>query len=270
MPPPGPRSGPPRSVTPRAFRKVTPLPARRRDRRYVIPIPVLLSLSKANVQATTGDVSYGGMFVVTDARLGLGQLARVELLLPPSGQMFEAPGKIVYARPALPGDERAGVGVEFYGLGRDTKLRWDAFIDFVRTTHPESATRFAQLGRAEPTEEAWRRTADQAGALRVHVRGVRDLEIMLERDLVRGAAFFATDGASQLKVGDAVAIHVVHPLADDFFELAARVRRVVADVSIQGIDVELVGCDEERRARFADFIEDGQAWIYDEESIGEG
>jgi Tfp pilus assembly protein PilZ len=270
MTPPRDKPGPFRAMTPRAFRKVTPLPARRRDRRYVLPIPVLLTLSKHSIEATTGDVSYGGMFVVTDERLGLGQLAQVELLLPPAGALFDAPAKLVYARPALAKDERAGVGVEFYGLGRDAKLRWDTFIDHLRSAHPESASRFVQLGHAEPTDEAYPRTEKQVGALRVHVRGVRDLDVMLGRDLSRGTAFFALDSASRLKVGDEIAVHVVHPLADDFFELMARVRRVVVDVSVNGLDVEFLDLDDERRARFADFIEDGQAWIYDDESLGEG
>ncbi len=270
MTPPRDKPGPFRAMTPRPFRRMTPLPARRRDRRYVLPIPVLLSLSKRNIEATTGDVSYGGMFVVTEERLALGQLAQVELLLPPAGELFEAPAKLVYARPALAKDERAGVGVEFYGLGRETKLRWDRFIDWVRVSHPDAAARFAALGFAEPTEAAYRRSDRQVGALRVHVRGLRDLDVMLKRDLAVGTGFFATDGASRLRVGDEIAVHVVHPLADDFFELMARVRRVVVDVSVNGLDLEFLGLDDERRARFADFIEDGQAWLYDEESVGEG
>jgi len=235
----------------------------------LLPLPVLLSTAKLSVEATTGDVSYGGMFVVTPTRLALGQLVRVELLLPPNDQLFEAPAKLVYARPAFSTDERPGFGVQFYGLGRDPKTRWEAFIDHVRTTYPESVARWAELARAEPAEGAFPRSEGQVGVLRLHVRGVRDLELMLRRDLQRGAIVATVEGTSTLRPKDEVAVHVFHPLAEHLFELAGRVKRVVLDGPITMLEIELLACDDERRARFADFVEDGQAWIFDEESFTE-
>jgi hypothetical protein len=262
---PGPKA--PRKPTPRPMRKVTPVPSRRQDRRYLLPMPVLLCLPRSSVEAVTGDVSYGGLFAITPTRLALGQLVRVELLLPPNDILFEAPAKLVYARPAFATDERGGVGVQFYGLGRETQARWDAFIDYARAAYPESAARWADVAHGEVKDDAYPRSEQQVCAIRVQVRGVADLEVMLRRDFTRGTMIVAIGGGSHLRAGDEIAIHVFHPLADDFFELSGRVRRVIADGPIRALDLELTRLDDERRARFAEFIEDGQAWIYDEESF---
>jgi Tfp pilus assembly protein PilZ len=244
---------------------MTPAPARRRDKRYVLSLPVLITLAKKRIEAETADLGHGGMFVVTDAELALGQLIKVELLLPPRSETFEAPAKLVYLLPAIAKDTRRGVGVQFYGLGRGVQDRWDAFIDHVRRTYPTTEERVATPQSAEPVHVDFKRSDAQVGALRVQVRSVNDLVRMQRRDLSRGTIFFATPGKAY--AGDELALQIVHPLNGDVFEMQGKVRRVVDDAGIKGLELELVACDDDRRARFEDFIYDGMAELFDDEEI---
>lgn len=261
-----------RKPTPLAVRRVaaglrnlSPMPFRRTDRRYLVPLPVLITIAKQRLEATTSDVSHGGMFVLTDEEIGLGQLVRVELLLPPRGDIFTGTARLVHRLPVVTRDARPGVGLQHYGIGRDVQARWDAFIDHLRRSYPDAESRMVTSAGGEPVDVAFRRSERQSGALRVHVRSVQDLVLMLERDLKRGSIFFATD--SQARLQDELALQIVHPDSGDVFELLGRVDRAVQDGSLRGLRFELIDCGPDRRERFEEFVYDGMAGLFDEEEV---
>jgi Tfp pilus assembly protein PilZ len=261
-----------RKPTPLAMRKVggpprslSPAPIRRIDRRYLVPLPLLISFARRRIEATTSDVSHGGMFALTDEELGLGQLVRVELLLPPRGEMFEGSARLVHRLPVVTRDARPGVGLQHYGLGRELQARWDAFIDHLRRNYPDAEARMLTSSGAEPVEVAFRRNERQLGALRVQVRSVKDLVTMLERDLTRGSIFFATDSSARLH--DELALQIVHPDSGHVFELSGRVDRAVQDGNLRGLRFELLDCGPERRQRFEEFVYDGMAELFDDEEV---
>jgi len=248
-----------------AGRSLSPMPIRRIDRRYIVPLPVLLGLARRRIEATTSDVSHGGMFVLTDEELGLGQLVQVELLLPPRGEMFKGSARLVHRLPVVTRDNRPGVGLQHYGLGRELQARWDAFIDHLRKNYPDAEARMVTSSGAEEIDVAFPRSERQRGALRVQVVSVKDLVTMLERDLPRGSIFFATD--SPAKVQDELALQIVHPNSGDVFELRGRVDRAVQDGTLRGLSFELLDCGPDRRQRFEEFVYDGMASLFDDEEV---
>ena len=269
---------PGRKPTPASLRKLTPSPGRRTDVRFALALPLALRSGKRRLQLTSGDVSLGGLFAVTDENLPLRQLVRVELVLPSDGRPFAATGWVVHQRP-LPardaslrrttvgegtvgeatvgetGAEAAGVGVQFYGLGREEQARWDAFIERARfgAAPAPPMLEVARLPRGTLVPRRFARDAAQSAVIRVEFASDDDLRTALLRDVPRGAMFFLSD--ADLAVGDRVGVEVVHSATGDVFELEGRVRRRVLDQSIRGLEVKLA-IDEERRARFAEFVLD--------------
>jgi hypothetical protein len=274
-----------RGATPRPFRKVTPVPARR-DKRYVVGLPVTLFVGRRWIEAETGDVSQGGVFVLleeelhdgpvsvragpagadpTDGLLRSGSLVRVEIALPPEGDPFGGTGRLVHQEAALARDGRRGVGVQFYGLGREAQERWASFVSHVRTNYPSTEERLVTVATARQVDAAYLRTAGQVGTLRVEVESVRALVTMLSRDLGRSSIFLAC--SAEAFVDDELLVQIVHPLSEDVFELTGRVRRVVKDGGVRGLDLELLRCDDERRKRFEEFVYDAMAPMFDDEEV---
>ncbi len=258
------------------------MPARR-DKRYVVGLPVTLFVGRRWIEAETGDVSHGGVFVLLDEKLHdgavsiptdtdrsaeilrSGALVRVEVALPPDGDPFAATGRLVHREAALARDGRRGVGVQFYGLGRESIERWAAFIDHLRTNWPSTEERFVTFAVTTPVDAAFLRTDRQVGTLRVEVESVRALATLLTRDLARGSIFLAC--SADAFVDDELLLQIVHPISEDVFELAGKVRRVVKDGGLRGLEVELCGCDDERRERFDEFVYDAMAPLFDDEDV---
>ncbi len=267
-----------RKVTPRPMRRLTPVPRKRRDRRYLVPLPVTLFLAKRWIEAEAADVCHGGLFVLLEEELRgaapaddasdllyAGRLVRIEVVLPPDNEPFAVTGRLVHQRPAFLRDGRRGVGVELYGIGAAPLARWSAFIDHVRQAYPASDERRVTLATAEQVDASFLRSREQVGTLRVEPGSVRDLVAISKRDLGRGTIFLVS--GARAFVDDELLLQVVHPLTDDVFELVGRVRRVVEDAGLRGLDVALVGCDDARRERFEEFVYDAMAPMFDDEEL---
>jgi len=67
-------------------------------------------------------------------------------------------------------------------------------------------------------------------------------------------------------IGDEIGLQLVHPHTEDVFEAACVVRRAVREHGVAGIGVELLD-PEDARKRCWDFIFDGIAELFDEESV---
>ena len=252
-------SPPPKPVarrpTPAVLRRLTPAPGRRTDERVAAEVPIVVRLGKRRLSLVTGDVSHGGLFLRTSESLVLRQLVKVELILTTDDKGFTATGWLVHARPLDGKAEGAGVGVQFYGVGREEQARWDTFVAEMKAQAwlrniPRNAT--PARGFAVPREH--KRDASHVAVVRVTFASLADLGTTLARDVDRGALFFATETIS-LAVGDRVGLEIVHPLNGDVFEIEGRVRRVVDDQHIHGLEVK-IALDADRRARFAEFASD--------------
>jgi len=252
--PPSRKPGMPRKLTPQPLRKLTPAPGRRVDERVAAVLPVALRLGKRRLLLNTADVSHGGLFVLTEEALDLRQLVRVELILPTDDQGFSATGWLVHSRPIDGQAHGAGVGVQFYGVGREDQDRWDRLVVAMRSRAGLRSSPRATLARGFAVYREFKRDAAHVAIVRVTFGSLNDLRTALARDIVRGALFFAAD-ATSLAVGDRVGLEIVHPINDDVFEIDGRVRRVVTDTNVRGLEVK-IALDEDRRRRFEEFVTD--------------
>src|SRR5579863_4485762 len=113
---------------------------RRRGVRYTIRFPVQLTLGKRTVSLLTSDVSYGGVFLRTDAPPALQQLVRVRLVLPIGDRALSMHGMTVrVVTPDNPSGYDAGFGVQFYGVDQTTRDSWDTFVRHVEDRYPRAA-----------------------------------------------------------------------------------------------------------------------------------
>lgn len=218
-----------------------------------IALPIALRAGRRRLALETADVGMGGLFVVTSEELALRQLVRIELVLPSDGRPFAAMGWLVHRESGA--GHPAGVGVQFYGLGKDEQRRWDAFVDRVRGGAPAAPPLLdvARLPRGRHVPRRFTRDAAHAAVVRVEFPSDDDLRTALLRDVPRGAIFFLSD--AELAVGDRVGLELVHTATGDVFEIEGRVRRRVTDDPVRGLEVKLA-VDDERRARFAEFVLD--------------
>ncbi len=230
----------------------------------MVALPLLLDVGRQVHELVTEDVSHGGLFLRTELELGLRQLVRVSMLLPPHADHFEAAGKIVHQLPHVQGDRGGGIGIQFYGLGSDARARWATFIASVRE-FPEANERSASLASAAPVTPLFVRGKSCAFWLKIHVATLTDLITLFRRDITRKRMFVLTE--RPCFVGDLVGLWVVHPHTDDVFELAGRVARCVRDHGVGGIDLALLDIDHERMLRFEEFVYDAIAPYFDDEEV---
>ncbi len=235
------------------LRRLTPAPGRRADVRTPLSVPLVLRSGKRRLSLETADVSLGGLFVVTGEDLPIRQLVRVEMMLPTDGRPFSATGWLVHRRPET--GDAAGMGVQFYGLGKDEQARWDRFVERVRLGTPPvpAMVEMARLPRGEVVPRQFTRDASHSAVVRVQFPSSDELRVALLRDVPRGGIFLVC--VLGLAVGDRVGLEVVHPATGEVFEIEGRVRRRVQDDGVHGLDVK-IALDDERRARFTEFVLD--------------
>lgn len=232
----------------------------RREQRYPVRIPILLRIGQRTVEEVTEDVSHSGVFVSTDLEIRPGQLVHVSIVLPPRGASLTAPAMLVRSGAGK------GVGLSFYGVGRQEQDIWDHFIAYLRSLPAISgrATRLAVGSRFEPVVA--RNQAHEA-VLRVEVRTVEDLLQIYERDVARGSLFVLTDEA--FDVGTPIGLQLLHPNTGDVFEVSGVVTRHVSEHGISGLALDFFGLNAERKQRLYEFIYDGIADLFDEDSVDE-
>lgn len=214
------------------------------------------------VELSTEDVSFRGVFAYTDEPLHVGQLISVELWLPPKGESLKVQAKVVHE---VERRSQPGVGLEFFAISRDQQARWDGFITRLRDDFPTIAGRASRLARASRFDPIRKRQPDHAAVFRIEVRTALDLQNIFTRDVAKGGLFVLTDEVIDLDTP--VGLQLIHPNTEDVFELSGVVRRHVEQHGIRGLGIDFVGLDEERRDRFRDFVYDGIAELFDEESI---
>lgn len=262
----------------------------RREPRHPIALPVVLVAAGKRIDCSTRDISFAGAFVETPsvsstrdvlasagrpdllASVKTGQLVRVTIFLP-NGTPFEASAVVVHVARMR---THSGLGVRFFGLGRGAQEDWDRVVvdirelpkpDLWQKTYsdgvPPTSARAVRLPRGEHFEPLLYRSAHQVAVLRVYVGSVVDLYALAEDG--RDKTFVQTD--ENLHVGDEVGLQWVHPNSDDIFEMAAFVTRKVDQHDTRGVELEILDLDADRRARFAEFIDDGLESLFDDVEV---
>jgi hypothetical protein len=253
----------------------------RREPRYPIALPAIVSVGGRVLEGVTADVSFEGAFIEASssalaivytgpARLALevlssmrlGELVRLTLLVPGAAERLDVAAVAVHIERRT---RRVGVGLRFYALAGDAKVAWDRFVGRMRDELPTVNGRAVAAARGEHFEPMLYRSAHHVAVLRAYVRGVSELYELTAPGVDR--MFLLTD--EPLGVGAELGLQMAHPDSNDIFELSAFVTRAVDQHGVRGVEIEFLDLDEARRARLKEFVDDGLEAIFDEESLAD-
>jgi Tfp pilus assembly protein PilZ len=195
-----------------------------------------------------GNIVQGGAFVRTLEQLSLREAVKVEIELAFCGVVAELDAEVVHCVPAeqAGGPAAAGVAIQFLAPASELRDRFERYASRPGRAEEEdpnarTAVRTAPVGEAdvEPAEDRRRRSRKRA---RVPAR-VDSTHVSLEghtRDLSETGVLLSVDG-SDLPVGKAVQLTLVHPDTGQPFEVRGRVARKVqapGTVAAVAIDFE--------------------------------
>jgi len=149
--------------------------------RYRCAVAIAINAGRARVRGVTEAVSHSGVFAALDGDLVSRQLVTVEVELP-GEPVFTTHAMVVFSRKPS-GGQRAGAGLKFFGLDRETLGRWGRFVEGARDRE-----------RAAPQVVlAAKRGPHAAVVLRVRPDGVDSLLEVYTRDLAEGGIFVESD-----------------------------------------------------------------------------
>jgi PilZ domain len=235
----------------------------RRDVRYAIRFPAQLTVKKRTSSLLTGDVSYGGVFLRTDAPPPLLQLVEVQLVLPIGDHALAVHGMTVrVVGHDDPSGYDPGIGVQFYAVDQTTRDTWDTFIRYVEEHCPRSLDQAPlRLPRGSTPEPLRRRFERHKAVINVEPVTQREIEELYASGVCTGSMFVPTRLA--LPPGTRVIVNVQHPTTGRPFLLEAVVvdraesSPDAAAAAVGGLGLALQGIDQRCKDEFLDFVRGG-------------
>ena len=213
---------------------------RRREPRYPYRLPITLKFGGGVQETISEDISYRGMFAITDEPPNTRQLISLSAKLP-EGAAIDTHAMTVFV---LERGNRLGrtpgVGLQFYAMAGEVKTAWEGFIDSVRR----------KLSPPVP-ENNPREYVRYRLKLAVRPKNLDELMTLYSRDVSRGGMFLLTAEAPEL--GRTLAIDIFHPLTDEVFTLECIVRRASPGPP-PGVGVEFHKLDDRGRRAFGEFV----------------
>lgn len=226
--------------------------SRRKDVRYQARFPAELVFGRKRLSLLTEDLSYRGVFLRTDTPPPLRQLVKVRLVLPFVGRAMEMHGMTVHVvEYENLGQRVPGVGIQFYGLDRDTRETWEAAVRHVETTAPLAADQSPFAIPAHTPELIRRRLERHTAVLTLKLKTREELQELVTRNIAVGGAFVPT--TERLREGAPVMLCLHHPENDSTFILDGVVHQSRGD----GVGIDLVGLDAARREELDEFVQGG-------------
>lgn len=240
----------------------------RNDKRYPIALPLLVKVGARSAERVTRDVSFDGIFVVTDPRpagtsdlpaLSPRQLISITFLLTAESISFTVSAAVVRVERSSLGE---GAALRFYGIGRDARQAWDEFVREL-SGHDEEQPRGSRAPLGQRFEPLLYRNAHQVAVVRVYFSSVSQIYGLI--DAPDSRMFIRSD--DPLPLGSEIGLQLVHPDSDDIFELSAFVDRSVDQHGVRGMGVEILDLDAARTERLKEFVEDGLEVLFDEPEV---
>jgi Tfp pilus assembly protein PilZ len=206
------------------------------------------------------NIVQGGAFIRTDKSFSLREAVVVEISLAFANVTTELDAEVVHCvttEHAGPGN--AGVAVQFLLAAADLRDRFERYVpQGGRSEAPAAAPKKAApapAADADDDEEGRRRK--KRGKARVAAK-VETSHLTLDgttRDLSGNGVLLSMDG-SDLPIGKAVRLTLVHPESHEQFELSGRVaRHVEGEGTVAAVAIELDGAG----ADFDGFVRDAHA-----------
>lgn len=234
----------------------------RRDSRYEARFPTQVTFGKRRLSLLTEDLSYRGVFLRTDTPPSLRQLVRVRIVVPFVGRALDMHGMTVHVvEHDNAGGRVPGIGIQFYGLDRDTREAWETTVRHVASTAPLATDQSPFALPSDTPEPVRRRFQRHTAVLTVKSWTQTELDGLITRDVSAGGAFIET--SERVDLGAPVMICIHHPENGSTFILDGVVRHVHTD----GLGVEFVGMDHTRRQEVIEFVKGGI--IVDDERVEE-
>ena len=185
----------------------------RRAPRVHVALDVFLQTVDGDVSFKTSDASYEGVFLLSSNPLPLRKLIRFRTRLPESGEELQMLGLIAHTVNATDAAETgttAGMGIQLFSLGRETRERWRDYVDELYESNPE-ARRAVEVARRPKVK------------IRIPNAGI--LKRFREVDLPAGSLFLRTPELHPQ--GTEVDCIIVHPITDEKFAIPGQVLKSI-------------------------------------------
>ena len=224
---------------------------RRREPRYPYRNPIEIKVGGRLQETISEDISYRGLFVVTDDPPPLRTLISLKARVEGNRRPLEAHAMSVYVLEKGNSKSRLpGVGLQFYAMGSETKKHWNAFVDVVR-----KKLRVVNRGGGEVrvggVSTLPRQHVRYPVRLEVKPRSLGELEVLYSRDISRGGMFLLSP--RKVACGILMEIDVVHPDNGELFTFNCTIRRVETG-PLFGLGVEFNQFDDGKREAFFEFV----------------
>jgi Tfp pilus assembly protein PilZ len=207
------------------------------------------------------NIVQGGAFIRTEKTFSLRDAVVVEVTLAFADVVTELDAEVVHVVTSEhAGASNAGVAVQFLLPAADLRDRFERYVPQNGRNEPAAAParpppKKAAPAPAEDDEENRRRK--KRGKARVTAK-VETTHLTLDgstRDLSENGVLLSVDG-SDLPVGKAVRLTLVHPESHESFEISGRVaRHIDGEGTVAAVAIELDGS----AAGFEGFVQDAQA-----------
>jgi hypothetical protein len=213
----------------------------RREPRIDISLPVTLKLPDGELSYKISNASHRGVFIACAQPLPLRKLVRFSTRLAPEEEPLQMLGLVAHTvnpTEARESGTDAGMGVQLYSVGKETRVRWRSFISEEYEKDPEARDEARALS---------------APRVNLHLRSDEQLRAFAGRDFEAGTVFLRTSNLNP--VDSDVICEVVHPTTNEVFRLPARVAAVKeAPRRERGMRLEFFELDEAQRAAFDAFV----------------
>lgn len=224
----------------------------RRDSRFEARFPTQVTFGKRRLSLLTEDLSYRGVFLRTDTPPSLRQLVRVRIVVPFVGRGLDMHGMTVHVvEHENAGGRVPGIGIQFYGLDRDTREAWETTVRHIAATAPLAADQSPFTLPSDTPEPVRRRFQRHTAVLTVKTGTHSELDKLVTRDISAGGTFIETN--ESLQPGAPVMVCVHHPENGTTLILDGVVRHAHRD----GVGIEFVGMDGHRRQEILEFVNSG-------------
>lgn len=212
----------------------------RRDPRISIALDIKLSVPGGFEQYQTKNISFRGLFIVSEDPLPLRRIARMSLTTQ-TGELIEVLGLIAHRINAADAEERgiqAGMGIQIFPIGSQVNETWRDYVTAQLEQDPE-------LRQAVHDHNLPR--------LKVHIKDQTVLESFASNDVPSGGIFYRSPEPQP--VGSEVMLEVHHPNTKDRFLIKAAVSEVTeGGRRHRGMKLVLEPFDDEKSAAFQEFV----------------
>ena len=211
----------------------------RRDPRVNIALSVKLLTTRGMETHETKNISYRGIFIITDQPLPLRRVTRLEMEV--GGKLVTMLGMVAHRINVADATERRiapGMGIQIFSVGSAAKDAWQDYVTQLVEQDPELLRALQEHNLPK---------------FKVNLSTPELLKKFVERDLPQGQIYYRTP--EPIAPGSELILEISHPTSTEKFNLKGQVREITEGARRhRGMYVELAPMDEELFAAFERFV----------------